>query len=211
MQYDSTIRRSRTQDLTGKIFERLTVVAFAGYHHKAPYWTCVCLCGTTKDYQSNNLLSGATQSCSCLKIERTKKANTTHGKRTKPEYSIWNMLIQRCHNPNNQDHHRYGNRGIIVCEAWRQSFEVFYADMGPRPTPQHTIERRNNDYGYNLDNCFWATRSEQARNRRSTIMFTHEGITLCVQDWAIRLGHKPGTVRQRMYNGWSIERALLTP
>lgn len=211
MQYDSTAIRPRTQDLTGKTFERLTVVAFAGYRKNTPYWTCQCLCGKVKDYQLSNLISGATLSCGCLKLERTKVSNTTHGKRSLPEYYLWNMMIQRCHNANNQDFHRYGARGITVCEAWRQSFEAFFDSMGQRPTSQHTLERIDNLKGYEPGNVTWVTRAAQARNRRSNLMFTHDGITLCVHDWALKLGHKPSTVRQRIHNGWSIERALLTP
>jgi len=88
-----------------------------------------------------------------------------HGMFGTPEYWSWGGMIQRCHNPSNPAFHNYGGRGIKVCKRWRK-FENFYADMGPRPSPNHTLDRINNNHGYNPKNCRWATWLQQASNRR---------------------------------------------
>lgn len=90
--------------------------------------------------------------------------NARRGKRI-AEYGVWAGMHQRCHNPASKSFPNYGGRGIFVCDRWEE-FSAFFADMGQRPTPSHTLERVNNNAGYGPDNCTWATRSEQCRNRR---------------------------------------------
>lgn len=134
---------------------------------------------------------------------------TTHGLSASPTYKVWQAMHQRCGNLNNPGFHRYGGRGIKVCDRWN-SFENFLADMGEKPAGMF-IERVDNDGDYEPSNCRWATRSEQQRNRRNNRVVTHAGVTLCLKDWALRVGMPPNTLYGRLDKGWDFERAITAP
>lgn len=104
------------------------------------------------------------------------KGRPTHGGVYTPEYTVWLTMRKRCNDPKHDSYRSYGGRGISVCKEWA-NFANFYADMGPRPTPQHSIDRVDNNGNYEPSNCRWATLKEQHRNRRDNRMITHEGIT----------------------------------
>jgi hypothetical protein len=125
------------------------------------------------------------------------------------EYPVWWMMKQRCENPNGRWYHRYGGRGIVVCERW-QDFENFIADMGRRPSPSHTIERINNDGNYCPENCCWADRTRQARNRRSNRMICIDGERKTLAEWAESSGIQATTIAFRISKGWK-ESELLIP
>ena len=129
-----------------------------------------------------------------------------------PEYVVWQGMIQRCTNPASPWFHYYGGRGIRVCDRWRRSFASFLADMGRRPSPMLTLDRIDNNGHYCPENCRWATRTEQMRNRTSyNRVLTLNGESLCQEAWAERLGLNAQTIQKRLKSGWSIEKSLCTP
>jgi hypothetical protein len=127
-------------------------------------------------------------------------------------YRVWFQMTYRCSDPRSRDYNRYGGRGITVDPQWRglAGFEQFVRDMGPRPSPKHTINRIDNDLGYSATNCRWATRACSARNRSTTHLIERDGKRLCMKDWAALLGVKWTTVQYRLRN-WGIERTFENP
>ena len=200
--------------LAGQRFNRLRVVDFFGIKGNSGYWNCVCDCGKSVIVRSGHLMSGATQSCGCLKVEHTKRANTTHGQtrnglKTRA-YRIWAHLRERCRNPNCKGFKYYGGNGRDVCDRWL-IFENFFEDMGECPEGM-TLERIDNTKGYYKENCRWATQLEQANNKSNTHWIDYKGEIMSLPQWARRLGMQIETLRQRINKlHWSIERALTTP
>lgn len=125
-----------------------------------------------------------------------------------PLYKVWQAMIGRCHNPRNKKYRHYGGRGIEVCRRWRESFPAFKADIGQRPSPRHSIDRKDNDGHYEPSNVRWATPAEQNRNSRRNHLLTFRGQTKPLTDWATGMGLSPGTLRARLVRGWSVEVAL---
>lgn len=123
-----------------------------------------------------------------------------------PEYGVWAAMKRRCNNPNVKDYPNYGGRGIKVCDRWND-FDAFYADMGSRPEGG-MIERINNDGNYEPGNVRWATRADQANNKRNSRLMSCNGKTQTVAQWCHELGLSVGAIHQRLKNGWSEERAL---
>ena len=129
-----------------------------------------------------------------------------------PEHSVWRGIKKRCYSPRARGYANYGGRGIKVCDRWRESFAAFYADMGPRPSPDHQIDRYPDGNGdYEPGNCRWATRAEQNRNRKNNRLLLFRGHIMCLTDWAKRVGMSKGTLLERLQRGMSIEEALTTP
>ncbi len=127
--------------------------------------------------------------------------NTTHGLAHLPEYDLWCGMKQRCYYEKHKSFHRYGGKGIKVCERWHQ-FENFYADMGSKPEGK-TIDRIDSNGDYSPENCRWATYKEQMRNTTRTHFIEYNGERLCLTDWAKKLGKTYGCLAQRAYRGWS--------
>ena len=184
-------------DITGKKFGRLTVISEAGKDKNGKImWLCQCKCGTQKKARGGDLQKGAIRSCGCLKKEIAYKRAYKHGMTDTPILRIWKGTMQRCNNPNDPSYRNYGARGIKVCERW-DKFENFYADMGNGPKGL-TIERIDNDGNYEPSNCKWATRKEQARNKRNNRIIKYGGRSKCVSAWAEEIGMNYRTLLKRL-------------
>lgn len=159
--------------MVGKRFGRLVGVSFvetSGKKGASGRWLFQCDCGSKHDARGADVRNGKITSCGCYKAENSRSRMTVHGMKGTSEYCIWKGMRQRCGNPKDPSYKNYGGRGITVCDEWIDSFQRFYADMGPKPRPGLTVERKNNNLGYCASNCVWATRKAQRRNQRRLSM-----------------------------------------
>lgn len=200
-------QRNDLGDLAGQTFGRLTVRHYAGIDkHQKRVWNCTCSCGNQVSVTTTQLRLGKTQSCGCLKTD----THTKHGDIASLEYHAWRSMRSRCTNESNRHYANYGGRGIKVCQRW-EVYENFLSDMGRKPTKTHSLERNDNDGDYTPENCKWATKSEQTRNRSVSVWIEYGGKKMLVQDWATELGLPYTTLYSRIRNGWTVERAFNTP
>jgi hypothetical protein len=194
--------RGQITKLTGKRFGRLTVTGLS-HIDKHAFWLCKCDCGANTTVRGTNLtrMKKPTKSCGCLQVESA----TTHGKRTHPLYNIWTEMNRRCRATNRNNSDTYSLKGISVCERWQgnNGFTNWLGDMGERPTDNHTLERIDNNKGYSPENCRWATKAEQNRNRSDTTRLVYNGKKMCAAELARIIGINPSTVRRRHHKGQS--------
>lgn len=203
-------------DRTGQQFGYLIVLGRApnGKAGTAMFY-CRCKCGRETIVRSGALKSGNTKSCGCLNKELlsklTTKRNTTHGmakrKNQTKAYRAWAHMKERCGNPKDRAYANYGGRGISVCKSWL-TFENWYKDMGDPPSSQHTVERKDNNGDYEPGNCVWALKKQQANNTRVNRFLEFNGQRKTIAQWSVSLGINHKTLRTRIRNGWTAERAL---
>lgn len=200
------------QDLTGRLFSRLTVFGYAGKRGHNQHWWCECQCGVITKVSAANLQHRHSTSCGCFQREYMAHKQATHcesrGKGVTVEYAAYALAIQRCNNPNNQDYSNYGGRGI---ECRLTSVMDVLDTIGRRPSPRHSIDRIDVNGHYEIGNIRWSTQQEQQNNKRNNKMLTVNECTQSVAMWAREKGMKPLTIYNRLYRGWSAEDAVTQP
>ncbi len=216
--------------MIGQKFGKLTVVAEGqtkvrkrserpnGKGRITHFWVVECDCKTGLPFEiSEKALEYGVQQCKGCSNSGANNAIFKHGENIgprgasteSPEYRCWKAIKTRCYNRNYKQYEDYGGRGIRVCRRWLVSFENFLTDMGRKPSPEHSIQREDNDGDYAPDNCLWATDAEQRRNRRTNVWVVIGGRKQCVTDWLREFGTPEPTYRYRRKKGWSPEEALL--
>lgn len=193
----------------GDHYGRLRVIASAiPDRHNRTVWRCRCECGAVKDIPANQLRTGKTTSCGCLRLERNPDALAR-----RPEYAIFRGIISRCENPNVEHFRNYGARGIKVSPLWRNDFRAFLDHIGPRPSPAHSVDRIDVNGDYVPGNVRWARALVQANNRRNTRFVVYRGERMALCD-AVRVAgsvihHEAAWIRIKW--GWDTSEALETP
>lgn len=194
-------------DLTGRPFGRFVVVGFHGRDdHGNALWLCKCSCGQSVPVVGYNLTNGASTNCGCKRKETVSALRLKHGHslgpgKISPEYRSWFNAKTRVGNPKFKGWHRYGGRGLAMSKEWSSNFATFLRDMGLKPTPRHTLERVDNNRGYEKGNCVWALPPQQQRNRSTNIWLEFNGRRMVLKDWAKELGRTEYWLSRRVRLG----------
>ena len=208
VEFYPTPKNPQFQDITGKTFGYQIVIGYHGKRKGNQRWLCRCTCGRERELTYAAVILGSR----CRWCAHGAHGPFTHGFTCRtvscPEYASWSGMKARCYNPHEKNYHNYGGRGILVCERWRTSFLTFWEDMGPRPSPRHSIDRIDNDGNYEPANCRWATRTQQGNNRRGNVYITYHGETHTHQEWARLLGIPLSTLRNRLRFHWPLDEVL---
>ncbi len=191
---------SNIEDLTGRVFGKLTVLGLIRVPKVNSYWLCQCFCGKIREFHALDLLRKNNQSCGCLR----ERHGNTKGRKSSLEYSSWRSMWARCSNSRSSEYPYYGGRGIQVCSRWTL-FSTFLADMGQRPSRKHSIDRIDVNGNYCPENCRWATSKEQCRNRRNSRYIEAFGKRQTLVEWSEVSGIKETTIAERIKRGWTIE------
>lgn len=201
------------ENLKGKTFGYMTVISVhhVGTNGKGAHWNCQCVCGAMKVLRGRDLKTEPTVNCGCqserLRKERvTTHGHSVHGTRSR-EYRSWGAMKNRCLRESHPDYHNYGGRGISICPEWVDSFETFLSNMGICPEG-YSLDRKDVDGDYTPENCCWASRKEQDRNKRNTIWVVWQGEKVQLRTLAERFGIDRNLVKTRYRAGWPLSRIL---
>lgn len=204
----TTKRKSMTKggsspvDIAGERFGKWVAISLHPVRkNKRTLWLCRCDCGTEKAVLTCHLVSGRSKACLSCKPKGEASPRFKHGSTKHPLYYSWRNMLDRCRNPNNEDWHLYGGKGVTVCAAWAKDFLKFVEDMGPKPTSPHSIDRIDSNGNYEPQNCRWATAKQQARNMSRNRHVEHRGDTVTLAEACERTGVNYGAARWRLNNG----------
>lgn len=202
-------------DLTGQTFNKLTVIKEAPrVASNKSRWYCRCECGNEIAVHTMHLRSGHTKSCGCIPRQNSDRVMNEEGEMVRPDgYHSWKAIQSRCYSKSDSSYPRYGGAGITMCDRWRgkDGLKNFLADMGPRPSPEHSVGRIDWRGNYCPENCEWQDHIEQGRNKKNTYWLTLGNKTQGVRDWERELGLAVGGLRARLRRGWPLEQALTLP
>lgn len=202
-------------DLAGQRFGYLTVLRREGTLRAGkkkpttqPTWRCVCLCGKEVVVRGDHLRTGRKKSCTLDGHFYARDINRV----STLERSTWYSMLERCYNPKSSSYKYYGAKGVRVCRQWKNSFQQFLADVGPRPTIKHTLDRYPNTNGhYEPGNTRWASKREQALNKRATVKVLWQGEMIPLFEYAAKVGVNKRMISKRIQRGWDIEDAMTVP
>jgi hypothetical protein len=201
-------RHEQSKDITGMRFGKLTAICQSRYENNISYWLCRCDCGKESVVNKKSLTGGVTKSCGCLAKELTRARSITHGESGTRLYKIWAGMKRRC---NDLEFERYGKRGISVCNEWN-TYDVFRDwALNNGYDDNLTIDRIDNDKGYEPNNCRWATAKEQAYNRSSNRYLEYNGERHTIKEWSKKIGLAVTTISERLKRGWSIKDTMTLP
>lgn len=202
----------KERNIIGQKFGRLTVVSFHHANGYAKYYLCQCDCGKTKIIYKGSIMSGRTYSCGCFRDERIRETVRL------PEnfarlHRILDGMKLRCYNPHSNRFHRYGGRGIKICDEWLNDPDSFCKwALSNGYQKGLTIDRIDNNKDYSPDNCQWIPLKEQMSNQSTNVFVEYNGERHTISQWAEKLGIERTTLHNRLkYYGWSVEKALTTP
>ena len=194
-------------NLIGQKFNRLTIVSGSD---RPFHLECRCDCGKMHTASKSNLELGKVKSCGCLRDEKISGMTRTHGLSKTTEFKLWMGMKRRCYDTESISYERYGAMGITVCDRWKNSFTAFLNDMGLVPEKGLSLDRINNAQGYSPENCRWATRIEQGRNKRNNRIITIGGVSKPLVAWAEQAGINDRVIYKRLARG-CIGDSLLLP
>jgi hypothetical protein len=202
--------RKRLDVRPGDKFGRLTIIREVDMRNNRRRFLCKCECGNQKEVALAGLSNG-TSSCGCLQREVTTKRNSTHGKSRTTLYRRWAHMIGRCYNPRDKRYPLYGGRGISVCEQWRDFYNFYLWAINNGYSKSLTLDRIDPHGNYESQNCRWVTWKKQQNNRTNNRFIKCFGIKRTCQEWSEITGIKESTIRWRLDNNWSVEKALFKP